>query len=67
MVTGEPIPVERRAGDPVTGGTVNQAGAFTMRAQSITPVPAAIGEHVRRCPTAEGEQVRGRLLHTVNG
>ena len=35
MVTGEPIPVERSAGDSVTGGTVNQAGAFTMRADRV--------------------------------
>ena len=35
MVTGEPIPVERRAGDSVTGGTVNQTGAFTMRADRV--------------------------------
>ncbi|MGI3166330.1 heavy metal translocating P-type ATPase [Pseudooceanicola sp. 200-1SW] len=32
MVTGEPIPVTRRAGDPVIGGTVNGAGALVMRA-----------------------------------
>ena len=35
MVTGEPIPVERGAGDPVTGGTVNQTGGFTMRADRV--------------------------------
>ena len=35
MVTGESIPVERGAGDPVTGGTVNQAGGFTMRADRV--------------------------------
>ena len=35
MVTGESIPVERSAGDPVTGGTVNQTGAFTMRADRV--------------------------------
>ncbi|MCY4467072.1 MAG: HAD-IC family P-type ATPase, partial [Thiotrichales bacterium] len=35
MVTGEPNPVERKAGDPVTGGTVNQAGAITMRADRV--------------------------------
>ena len=35
MVTGEPIPVERSAGDPVTGGTVNGTGAFTMRAERV--------------------------------
>ena len=35
MVTGEPLPVERTAEDSVTGGTVNQAGAFTMRADRV--------------------------------
>ena len=35
MITGEPIPVERGPGDPVTGGTVNQTGAFTMRAERV--------------------------------
>lgn len=35
MVTGEPTPNERGPGDPVTGGTVNQTGAFTMRADRI--------------------------------
>ena len=35
MITGEPIPIERRAGDPVTGGTVNQTGAFTMSADRV--------------------------------
>ena len=35
MVTGEPIPVERGAGDPVTGGTVNGIGAFVMRADRV--------------------------------
>ena len=31
MVTGEPIPVEKAAGDPATGGTVNGTGAIVMR------------------------------------
>jgi len=35
MVTGEPIPVEKRAGDRVTGGTVNGAGGFVMRAERV--------------------------------
>ena len=35
MITGEPIPVGRGAGDRVTGGTVNQAGTFTMRADRV--------------------------------
>jgi Cu+-exporting ATPase len=35
MVTGEPIPVEKRAGDRVTGGTVNGPGGFLMRAERV--------------------------------
>ncbi len=35
MVTGEPIPVEKSPGDQVTGGTVNGAGGFTMRAERV--------------------------------
>ncbi len=30
MVTGEPVPAEKRAGDEVTGGSVNQAGSFVF-------------------------------------
>jgi P-type Cu+ transporter len=35
MVTGEPIPVEKTAGDRVTGGTVNATGGFVMRAERV--------------------------------
>ncbi len=35
LLTGEPIPVEKGTGDPVTGGTINQAGSFTMRAEGV--------------------------------
>ena len=35
MVTGEPIPVEKNAGDAVTGGTVNGTGGFVMEATRV--------------------------------
>jgi Cu+-exporting ATPase len=35
MMTGEPRPIAKRVGDAVIGGTVNQAGAFDMRAERI--------------------------------
>jgi P-type Cu+ transporter len=35
LVTGEPIPVERAAGDRVTGGTVNGTGGLVMRAERV--------------------------------
>jgi Cu+-exporting ATPase len=35
MVTGESMPVAKAVGDPLTGGTVNQDGALTMRAERV--------------------------------
>ena len=35
MLTGEPMPVEKRAGDSVIGGTLNQTGAFLMVADKV--------------------------------
>ncbi|MCR9149554.1 MAG: heavy metal translocating P-type ATPase [Rhodobacteraceae bacterium] len=35
MITGEPVPVEKAAGATVTGGTVNQTGALTIRATAV--------------------------------
>jgi len=35
MVTGEPIPVEKKPGDRVTGSTVNATGSFVMRAERV--------------------------------
>jgi Cu+-exporting ATPase len=35
MITGEPIPVSKGAGDKVVGATVNQTGSFLMRAERV--------------------------------
>ncbi|MGA8758268.1 MAG: heavy metal translocating P-type ATPase [Stellaceae bacterium] len=35
MITGEPLPVEKLAGDKVTGATVNSSGSFIMRADRV--------------------------------
>jgi len=35
MVTGEPVPVEKSAGDRVTGGTVNGTGSLVMTATHV--------------------------------
>jgi Cu+-exporting ATPase len=35
MVTGEPMPVEKGAGDKVTGGTLNASGSFVMEAERV--------------------------------
>ncbi|EQD35500.1 heavy metal translocating P-type ATPase, partial [mine drainage metagenome] len=35
MLTGEPLPVDKRAGDRVTGATVNQTGTLLLRADKV--------------------------------
>jgi len=35
MITGEPLPVSREAGDPVIGATVNQTGSFLMKTEKV--------------------------------
>jgi len=35
MITGEPMPVEKREDDNVIGATVNQTGSFVMRAEAV--------------------------------
>jgi Cu+-exporting ATPase len=35
MVTGEPMPAEKQAGDAVVGGTINRDGGFVMRAEKV--------------------------------
>lgn len=35
MLTGEPLPVAKQAGSPVTGGTVNGTGGFSYRVTAV--------------------------------
>lgn len=35
MLTGEPIPVEKKAGDELVGGTINTTGTLTFRAEKV--------------------------------
>jgi Cu+-exporting ATPase len=35
MITGEPLPVVKQAGDTVTGATVNQSGTLVMKAERV--------------------------------
>jgi P-type Cu+ transporter len=35
MITGEPVPVAKGPGDPLTGGTVNGSGALLMEARRV--------------------------------
>ena len=35
MITGEPMPVEKKAGEKVTGATINGSGSLIMRAERV--------------------------------
>ncbi len=35
LISGEPVPVEKTGGDPVTGGTINKNGSLIMEAQRV--------------------------------
>ena len=53
MISGEPIPVGKRPGDGVIGGTVNQTGSFSLRALRVgeetvlSQIVAMVGEAQR--------------------
>src|SRR5438874_12794772 len=67
MITGEPMPVSKHAGEKVIGATVNQTGSFLMRAERIgsETVLAQIVQMV-----AEAQRSRApiqQLADTVSG
>ncbi|MCX8509154.1 MAG: copper-translocating P-type ATPase, partial [Rhodobacteraceae bacterium] len=53
MITGEPMAVEKTIGNPVTGGTVNQAGAFTFRALAVGE-STLLAQIIRMVEAAQG-------------
>jgi Cu+-exporting ATPase len=65
MLTGEPMPVEKRAGDAVTGGTLNKSGTFLFRATRIgrDTALARIVELVRQAQNAK--PAIGRLADKI--
>jgi Cu+-exporting ATPase len=52
MITGEPFPVEKGPGDPVTGGTVNGAGSLVFRAERVG-ADSLLGQIVRMVAEAQ--------------
>ena len=52
VMTGESIPVDKKAGDTVSSGTVNQFGTFTMRADAVSG-DSALQRMVRLAREAE--------------
>lgn len=56
MFTGEPVPVEKRSGDAVVGGTVNTTGAFRFRATKVGS-DTLLAQIVRMVETAQGAKL----------
>ena len=53
MITGEPIPVDKRPGADVVGGTVNGTGAFTLRATRVG-ADTLLSQIIRMVEEAQG-------------
>jgi len=65
MITGEPLPVQKRVGDEVVGGTINTSGSFLFQARRIgkDTVLARIIELVRNAQASK--PAIGRLVDRV--
>ena len=63
-ITGEAIPVEKLAGDPVYAGTINQSGALEVRADKLgrDTTCGKIIEAVERAEKSSADSEDGRSL-----
>ena len=67
MLTGESLPVVRRVGDPVTGGTLNQRGSLLVRATRVG-ADTRLQQIVRLVEQAQGSKAPiQRLADRVSG
>ncbi|MDP7186257.1 MAG: heavy metal translocating P-type ATPase [Paracoccaceae bacterium] len=56
MITGEPIPVGKSAGETLTGGTVNGAGSLTYRATRVG-TDTTLAQIIRMVEEAQGTKL----------
>jgi P-type Cu+ transporter len=67
MLTGEPVPVEATAGDPVTGATVNASGRLVVRATRVG-AETQLAQMTRLVEEAQsGKAAVQRLADRVSG
>ncbi len=67
MLTGESIPVEKKAGDQVIGATLNKSGYFKFRATKVGK-DTALAQIIRLVEMAQGSKAPiQRLADTVAG
>ena len=66
MLTGEPMPLEKSAGDQVTGGTINKTGSFLFQATRVGK-DTALSRIVEMVRQAQGAKPAiGRLADTIS-
>lgn len=56
MITGEPVPVAKAAGDKVVGGTINKTGAFTYHATKVG-ADMVISQIIRMVEEAQADKL----------
>jgi Cu+-exporting ATPase len=67
MVTGESLPVEKKAGDEVIGATINKTGTFRFRATKVGK-DTALANIIRMVQDAQGSKVPvQRIVDVVSG
>jgi len=67
MLTGEPVPVDKRPGDEVFGATVNQEGRLAVEATAVG-ADTALGNIVRAVELAQASKAQAqRLADRVSG
>lgn len=57
VMTGESLPVDKTAGDPVSSGTVNQFGSFEMRATKVGE-DSSIQRMIRLVQSADADKAK---------
>ncbi|WP_050931695.1 heavy metal translocating P-type ATPase [Aestuariivita boseongensis] len=67
MISGEPVPVQKDAGDTVIGGTINGTGAFRFEAESVGR-DTVLSQIIRMVEDAQGARLPIQaLVNTVTG
>ncbi len=67
MITGEPVPVYKQAGDPVVGGTMNTVGALVARVTRVGR-DTTLQQIIRLTQEAQGRKAPiQRIADTVSG
>ena len=66
MISGEPIPLEKTTGSKVTGGTVNQTGAFNFRATAVG-ADTALSRIVQMVQNAQASKAPAQRLADTAG